>query len=694
MSTPSNMTSQITFDALAKRTDLMFALAFMSVMAVLILPMPKFLLDFSLAISIAFSFLILMTALFISKPLEFSSFPTVVLVATMVRLSLNVASTRLILGHGHEGTQAAGRVIEAFGHFVMGGNFVIGVIIFAILLIINFIVITKGSSRIAEVSARFSLDAMPGKQMAIDADLSSGLIDENEAKRRRKELEGESTFFGSMDGAAKFVRGDAIAGLLITFINVIGGIIIGVAQQGMTLSNAAHSYLILSVGDGLVTQIPAIIVSIAAGMMVSKAGIEGTTDKALFSQLSAYPSALGMSSFLMASLAFLPGIPLLPFLSLSLLTGIGAWVMNQKPAQTDPQNNPAVLASPQEPPKENVLQQVDAIRVELGYGLLSLVNGDQKNKGLSEQIKTLRQQMQAEMGIILPSVRIQDNLELPPDGYSIKIKEIEAGSGTLRPGQYLVMDPEGNPIDLPGEKTTEPSFGLQALWVDAETKERAHNYTVVDPCMVLTTYLAEIVKDNISDLLSYGDTQKILDQIPESYKKLLNDIVPINITTGGIQRVLQSLIHERVSIRDIGTILEGIAEATGFAKNTSTITEHVRYKLSRQISHNNIDEKGTLPILSLSPEWEEAFTKSLHGEGDGRYLAMAPTETHMFMKKIAAEYERLALVGEMPVLLTSSPIRVYVRSLTERVKPAISVMNHNEIHPKCKLRHLGQVKMG
>lgn len=702
----SNTSTSNGFDlaALSQRTDLMFAVAFMAVIAVLIMPLPKFMLDTCLAISIAFSFMILMTALFIEKPLEFSSFPTILLVSTMLRLSLNVASTRLILSHGHEGTNAAGRVIEAFGHFVMGGNFVIGIIVFIILLIVNFIVITKGSSRIAEVSARFSLDAMPGKQMAVDADLSSGLIDEDEAKRRRKELEGESNFFGSMDGAAKFVRGDAIAGLLITLINIIGGIIIGVVQQGITLSDAAHSYLILSVGDGLVTQIPAIIVSTSAGMMVSKAGVEGTADKAMFQQLSANPSALGMSSFLMGCIALLPGMPMLPFIALSGLTGFGAWFMNEKQksdqkiiqkkekADKAKEKEKALEAQTQ----EDTLSPVDSIRIEMGFGLLSLLNGDAKRKALSEQIKVLRKQMLGDIGIILPSVRIQDNLQLDKEAYSIKIKEIEAGSGSLRPNHYLVMDPETNDIDIPGEKTTEPSFGLPALWVGEEYKNQAEekHYTVVDPAMVLATHLSEIVKDNIGELLSYGDVQKVLDQVPESYKKLLADIVPVNITVGGIQRVLQSLVSERVSIRDIGTILEGIAEATGFSKNTDGIAEHVRHKLSRQISFGNLDDNGILPVLTLAQEWEEAFHRSIAGDNDNRYLAMAPTESHLFMRKVADEYDRLTMIGEMPVLITSSPIRLHVRSLTERVRPAIQVMSQNELHPKCKIRNLGQINMG
>ncbi|MBP9752575.1 MAG: flagellar biosynthesis protein FlhA [Proteobacteria bacterium] len=712
-----NVLQNFNVNQIGSRTDLIFAFAFITVMAVLIIPMPRFMLDFSLALSITFSVLILMTALFIQKPLEFSAFPTVLLVATMLRLSLNVASTRLILSHGHEGTQAAGRVIEAFGHFVMGGNFVIGVIVFTILLIVNFIVITKGSSRIAEVSARFSLDAMPGKQMAIDSDLSAGLIDEKDAKKRRKELESETNFFGAMDGSAKFVRGDAIAGLLITLINIIGGIIIGVVQQKMNFSDAARSYLVLSVGDGLVTQVPALLVSTAAGMMVSKAGVEGSADKALFNQLSAYPAALGMSSVLSGFLALIPGLPILPFMSLSVLTGVGAWFANQQYAIRKQQeeydemvrnaeraahgakhstpSTQTIQAPEYKDINLNTLASIDAIRLELGYGLLPLLDGTAESKGLSDQIKALRQQMLNEIGIILPSVRLQDNLQLSQFAYSIKVKEIEAASGELRPNSWLVMDPEAKPITLVGEDTIEPSFGLPAKWVDERVKAEAESlsYTIVEPVMVLATHLAEIVKDNIGEILSYTDVQKILDNISDSYKKLLNDIVPVNITVGGIQRVLQNLVTERVSIRDIGTILEGIAEATAFAKNTMTITEHVRYRLARQISFSHLDDFGMLSIISLSPEWEEAYQRSIVGDHDNRYIAMSPIESHLFMKNLGEEYDRLALMGEFPLLVTSSAIRPFVRSLTERVRPSIVVISHNEIHPKCKIRNLGSLKM-
>ena len=451
------------FNAL-RRGDIALALGVTAILVVLILPMPSWLLDLSLAVSMTFSVLILMTVLFIGKPLEFNSFPTVLLIATMMRLALNLASTRLILADGHKGTDAAGKVIEAFGSFVMSGNFVIGIIIFGILVIVNFIVITKGSGRIAEVSARFSLDAMPGKQMAIDADLSAGLIDENTARTRRKELEDESNFFGSMDGAAKFVRGDAIAGLMITFINVIGGIIIGVAQQGLTFGEAAETYTILTVGDGLVSQIPALIVSTGAGLLVSKSTATGTMDEALIGQLGGYPRALGLSSFLMLSLALLPGIPAVPFLALAGLAGAGAWFASKKKSRataSEARDLAAKTAAPvAEEPISNALQ-IDQVRLELGYGLLPMING-QGGQRLTDQIKSLRRQLAQEIGFVMPSVRIQDNLQLPANSYVIRVKEIEAGRGELRPNMMLVMDPRGEKIPLPGEDTVEPTFGLPA----------------------------------------------------------------------------------------------------------------------------------------------------------------------------------------------------------------------------------------
>jgi len=678
------------------RSDIGLALGVVCILVVLILPMPSWLLDFSLAISITFSVVILMTCLFISKPLDFSSFPTVLLIATMLRLSLNLASTRLILSEGHTGPDAAGHVIEAFGSFVMGGNFVIGIIVFSILVLVNFIVITKGSGRIAEVAARFSLDAMPGKQMAIDADLSAGMIDENTARKRRKELEDESGFFGSMDGASKFVRGDAIAGLLITFINIIGGIIIGVAQEGLSFAEAANSYTLLTVGDGLVSQVPALIVSVAAGLLVSRGGLTGTTDKALLSQLGGYPRALAVSSFLLIGLSLLPGVPMIPFLILAGGTGYSAFVMNKRQDVQKHEEEQLLIenqttAVPVEEPISTALA-IDDLRLELGYGLLTLIN-ETEGYRLTDQIKALRRQIASEMGFVMPSVRILDNMQLPANNYLLRVKEVEAGAGDVRPNNLLIMDPQGLPIDLPGEETTEPTFGLPAVWVDDGQKEEAsfRGYTVVDPATVITTHLTEILKDHMPDLLSYAETQTLLDGLPVENQKLVADLIPTLISVSGVQRILQSLLSERVSIRDLPTILEGISEATGYTQNINHITEHVRARLARQISAVNTADDGYIPLITLTPQWEQNFAEAIIGQGEERQLSMAPSMLQDFIANVRDIFDTLASQGHNPVMLTSPAIRPYVRSIVERFRPTTVVMSQNEIHPKAKLKTLSQV---
>ncbi len=683
------------FDAL-RHGDVALALGIACILVVLILPMPSWMLDIGLAVSMTFSVLILMTVLFIARPLDFSSFPTVLLIATMLRLSLNLASTRLILANGHEGPDAAGQVIEAFGNFIMGGNFVIGVIVFAILVIVNFIVITKGSGRIAEVSARFSLDAMPGKQMAVDADLSAGLIDEATARSRRKTLEDESNFFGSMDGAAKFVRGDAIAGILITFINIIGGIVIGVAQNDLSFGEAGEVYTLLTIGDGLITQIPAIIVSTAAGLLVSKSSAEGSTDKALFSQLGGYPKALGLSSFLMFSLALLPGIPVVPFMLLAGVAGGLAWRVTragdiQAEAEAKAEAVEAEAVPVAEEPISNALQ-IDNLRLELGYGLLPMINSEVGQR-LTDQIKALRRQLAQDAGFVLPSVRIQDNLQLPANTYVIRVKEIEAGRGELRPSMLLVMDPKGDPIPLSGEETIEPTFGLPAMWVESGAREEAlfRGYTVVDPPTVITTHLTEVVKDNMAELLSYAETQKLLDELDEEQQKLIADMVPAQISIGGLQRVLQNLLDERISVRDLPSILEGVSEACGFTRNVTLITEHVRTRLARQISNANINGEGFIPMLTLSPQWEQAFAEAIVGDGDERQLSMAPSQLQEFIRVVRAGFEQHAMMGETPVLLTSPAIRPFVRSIVERFRSATVVMSQNEVHPKIQIKTLGQI---
>ncbi|MEP3074048.1 flagellar biosynthesis protein FlhA [Maricaulis sp.] len=682
------------------RGDVALAVGILAILVMLLLPMPRMLLDFSLAISISVSVLVLMTALFIKKPLEFSAFPAVLLITTLLRLGLNIASTRLILSRGHEGTNAAGEVIEAFGAFVMQGNVVIGVIVFSILVIVNFVVITKGSGRIAEVAARFTLDAMPGKQMAIDADLSAGLINEDEARKRRSELEGESNFFGAMDGASKFVRGDAMAGLMITAINLIGGIIIGVVQSGMSFPDAASAYSTLTIGDGLVSQIPALIISVAAGLLVSKAGVDGEADKAVFGQLTANPQGLGLVSGVALMVGILPGMPFLPFALMAAGAGSLAWMnrdiverkaREEEEAKAGKVAEEAASKSSGDAPIEESLA-IDELKIELGYGLLPLIN-DVDGRKLTDQIKALRRSLAEEMGFVTPAVRIVDNMALGNNEYTIRIKELEAGRGELRLHKLLVMDPAGLPIDMPGEHVKEPTFGLPATWIDEGMREEAtfRGYTIVEPAAVLVTHLTEQLRENMADLLSYAEVEKLIDKLSKEHKKLVDDIAPAQISRAGIQRVLQSLIRERVSIRDLSTIMEGIAEASATTQHLDAIVEHVRTRLARQICHANKSFDGNLPVLALGPQWEQAFIESLIGEGDRKQLALAPSKLHDFVAAIRNSFETASAQGQVPVLLTSPMIRPYVRSLVERFRPQTVVISQNEIHPSARLKTLGHV---
>jgi len=687
-----------------KRGDIAMAAGIMLIVVGLILPLPPMLLDMMLGLNVTISVLILMVVLFIEKPLELSSYPTILLITTLLRLSLNMASTRLILTHGHEGTTAAGHVIEAFAGFVMGGDFIIGVIVYAILTIVNFKVITAGSGRIAEVAARFTLDAMPGKQMAIDADLSAGMIDETTARAKRKELEDESAFFGSMDGASKFVKGDAVAGLMIMFINIIGGVALAVLRYDMPVLQALDTFTKLTIGDGLVSQIPALVISISAGFLVSKAGTGGSTDKAVVGQLTGHVSALGLSAGAIGILALMPGMPMLPFLPVIGAVGAAAYYLPKIRAKKEAEEaqaaaeeaagmGPGGPAPVADEPISTALA-IDLIRLELGYGLLSLINQPQAGSHrLTDQIKGLRRQIASEVGFVMPAVRIQDNLQLPPSAYIIRIKEIEAGRGDIRPNMLLVMDPRGEAMSLPGEQTVEPTFGLPAIWIEPGYREEAlfKGYTVVDPSTVITTHLTELIKDNMPELLSFTETQKLLDELDKEHQKLVADVVPQQITVGGLQRVLQNLLAERVSVRDLATILEGVSEAASQTRSITQITEHVRTRLSRQICDANINEMGFIPLVTLSPEWEQAFAESLVGDGDDRQLTMAPSRLQQFITSVRQTFERHAMMGETPVLLTSPLIRPFVRSIVERFRPATVVMSQNEIHPKAKIKTLGQI---
>jgi len=692
------------FMNLGKYTDMFFALGVFCILLVMLVPINKGLLDFLLSISITLGILILLNVLFIQRPLDFNSFPTVLLIAAMFRLSLNIATTRIILSEGHNGPDAAGHVIQAFGTMVTGGNIVIGAIVFIILTIINFVVITKGSGRVAEVSARFSLDAMPGKQMAIDADLSAGLIDEATARRRRKDLQDESTFYGAMDGASKFVRGDAIAGIIITFVNFMGGIIIGIIQRSLSFSQAIHTYTILTIGDGLVSQIPALIISTAAGLLVTKSGALGSADKAVMGQLGKFPKAMAMVSGITFFLAFMPGLPMIPFFLISIVSGLSAYYLFKTPMEDEESKSfKAEQAKKAEQTKkeddalkpEKELEKalkIDIITLELGYGLLSLINYG-KGQKLTDQVKALRTQIARELGFVLPSVRIQDNMQLPANDYVIKIKELESGRGTVYSDRMMVINPTGGKIDIAGIDTKEPTFGLPAKWVEDSKREEASfkGYTVVHPPTVITTHLTELVKENIAELLSYSETKKLLDGLDESHKKLVEDIIPSQISVAATQKILQRLLSEGISIRDLPTILEGIAEVAKLSNSTMLITEHVRTRLARQISFTYSNDKHELLTLTLSPAIEQSFAESLIGSGEEKQLAMAPSKLQEFIAKTRNTLESLAIKGQTPVLLVSPGIRPYVRAIIERFRPQTIVISQNEIYPKIRINSAGVI---
>lgn len=668
------------------RKDLLFAAGIAIIILILILPMPTWLLDISLTISITFSVLILMTVIFIERPIDFSVFPTILLVSTMLRLSLNLASTRLILAHGHEGLSAAGQLIKAFGMLIMGGNFVIGIIVFAILIIVNFVVITKGSGRIAEVSARFTLDSMPGKQMAIDADLSAGLIDEATAKQRRRELEIETNFFGAMDGAAKFVRGDAIAGLLITFINIIAGMIIGIVQQGISFQEASTTYTLLTVGDGLVSQVPSLIVSTASGMLVSKAGSDVSTDKALFSQLGSYPSAIGMSAFLMLCFTLLPEIPKLPFLLISAILGYLAFVITkceEKAIEQAQKQEQEIQKSDEEEIADNL--KMENIKIELGIGLLSLMKEDSPINIISK-IKILRKEMALNMGFIIPQVRIKDNFQNDNNQFSIKIKDLLVIKGNVYPNKYMIVN-GSHDVDIEGINDKDPYFNIDVVWVDETKKDDAEEsgYHLIDPASVIITSLSQVLQTHIHEIFSYSDTTVLLDQMDDAHQKLLKDIVPSQISVTLIQRVLQDLLSEGVAIKDLGTIIEGIAEISAYVKSPNQIIEHVRTKLKRQITSSVIADDGAMHIIAIDPVVEQNFINSLIGDNDNKQIGVPPTELQQFIFNLSNAYSKSLNEQGNAAIVVSDVLRRPIRTLTERAIPEAKVLSQNEISPRTKL---------
>lgn len=675
--------------------DAFFAGGIVAMLTILFLPIPPILIDLGLAFSIALSALILMVALWIQRPLDFSAFPTVLLIATILRLALNVATTRLILSRGGEGEQAAGHVVAGFSKFVMGGDFVIGLIIFAILVTVNFVVITKGATRIAEVGARFTLDAIPGKQMAIDADLSAGLIDDKEAQRRRRELEEESSFFGAMDGASKFVRGDAIAGLIITAINIFGGIIIGVTHHGLTLSRAADVYTKLSVGDGLVTQMPALIVSLSAGLLVSKGGTRGSAEQAVLRQLGGYPRAVSAASLMMFVLALMPGLPMAPFV---LLGGVMAFVGYSLPKrQAAAQQKEAARKAEeraQSDAKESVKESLKTAEIELSLGSHLSVHLLGSRNELAHRVSKIRKKFAKQYGFVVPEIKLSDNLSIDPKSYQIRIHDTRVAHGELRIGEVMVLvDKDGKP-DVPGDEVIEPAFGMKALWVtEAFTDEvRRQGCKPVDNLSVLLTHLSEVLRANLSQLLSYKDMRGLLDRLEPEYKRLVDDLCPSQISYSGLLAILKILLGERVSIRNLHLILEAIAEIAPHVRRSEQVAEHVRMRLAQQIC-GDLSDNGVLNVLRLGNRWDLAFHQSLKRDGKGDVVEFDadPRLIEQFATEASAAIRKFTEDGTSVVLAVTPEARPYVRMILERVFPTLPILSHVEVARSAEIRALGAI---
>lgn len=678
--------------------DVLFAVGVLCILTILLLPLPPVILDIGLATSIAFAVLILMVALWIDRPLDFSSFPTILLIATMLRLALNIATTRLILTHGSEGHDAAGHVIAGFANFVMGGDFVIGLVVFVILITVNFVVITKGATRMAEVGARFTLDAIPGKQMAIDADLSAGSISETEAQRRRSELEEESAFFGAMDGASKFVRGDAIAGIVITAVNIFGGIIIGVTRHGISLGEAADVYVKLSVGDGLVTQVPALIISLAAGLLISKGGTRGSAEKAVVGQLSYYPRALLMASLVLILLALAPGLPFLPFALLAASLGFIAYIIPvrraEEIARSKAKSDEAEATAIAEE-KQSVRKYLKVAEIEVCLGkqlssVMLLAHGQ-----LATRVVKMRRKFAEQYGFVIPDIRLTDDVRIAPKDYLIRMSGTTVAHGSLRPGDVLVVTGDGKGPDVPGlDETKEPAFGMKAVWVPeiVADKVRRDGFKPIDIQSVLLTHLAETIRNNLSQLLSYKDVRRMMEGLEPEYKRLLDEIVPSMISFSGLQAVFKLLLAERVSIRNLHLILEAIAEVLPHARRSEQISEHVRVRLASQIC-GELAEDNVLNVLRLGARWELAFHQAIKRDGKGEVIEfdMEPRLIEQFGSELAKFIGNLKDTGQRYALVVSPESRPFVRMMTERLFSTLAVLSHAEIARGIQLRALGSI---
>jgi flagellar biosynthesis protein FlhA len=684
------------FEKYSKNVDLLMAIGLVGILAVMIIPLPPILLDLSLTFSLGLSLLVLLVAVYTDRSLDFSVFPSLLLMTTLYRLALNVATTRLILTEGHKGTSSVGDVIEAFGHFVVGDNYVIGFIVFIILVVINFIVITKGSGRVAEVAARFTLDAMPGKQMSIDADLNAGLITEQEARKRRKDIEAEADFYGAMDGASKFVRGDAIAGIIITLVNIVGGLLIGILQRGMDLSTAAKAYTMLTIGDGLVTQIPALIISTAAGIVVTRNSSTKNMGTEVASQLFLKPRAVAVVSGILLALALVPGLPTIPFLAMSIVLGVIAWVTKRYGDERAEKERRSVEEEALKPKRdiiENMLP-LDLIELEVGYGLINVVESNQSGD-LLERIVSIRKQFALDLGIVVPSIHIRDNLQLEPGEYRIMIKGNKVAGGTLRSESLLAMDPGNVSRPVIGSPTKEPAFGLDALWIAKSQKEEAElaGYTVVDLPTVMATHITEVVRSHAFELFGRQEASTLIDNFKKSFPKVVEDLIPNLLPFGGVVRVLQNLLKEQISIRDLLTIFETLADEAPKSKDPEVLTEAVRRGLARTITGKFRSDGEKVSVITLDPGLEELISNSLLQTEQGIQLVMDPRTAQDLINRVARTIERHPEIAAQPILLTSPTARRHLHKLITRFIPQLAVLSHNELSPDAQVMAVGTVEM-
>ncbi len=680
--------------SLVKHPDVLMSVGVVAILMVMLLPLPRFVLDLLLSFNITLSIIILLVGMQVRKPLEFSVFPSILLMVTLLRLSLNVASTRLILLHGSEGVSAAGEVIRAFGNFVVGGNYTVGLVVFMILVVINFVVVTKGAGRVAEVAARFTLDAMPGKQMSIDADLNAGLINDTEARRRRREIAEEADFYGSMDGASKFVRGDAVAAVIITLVNILGGLTIGVLQQGMSLAAAAQTYTLLTVGEGLVAQVPALIVSTAAGIVVTRAASEANLGFEITRQILISPKAVGTSAGILLALGLVPGLPHFAFLALGGTVGWVAYQLHLREAALA-QAPPEPAAAPAAEEAVTRVTPLDLMEVQVGYGLIGLVEGA-RGGALLDRVKGLRRQFAETMGFVLPPIHIRDNLQLKPNEYAVLVKGVEIARSDVMPSHVLAIDPgtaQKNVVH--GIATKEPAFGLPALWLSESLREQAQlaGYTVVDPVSAMATHLSEIVKRHAHELLGRQEVQGLLDELARAHPKLVEELVPNLLSLGSIVRILAHLLREGVPIRDLRSILEAIADHAGSTKDPDILTEVARQALGRTITRQYMGVDGTLPVIGLDPRLDRTLADQANAVPQGSAWSVDPLLSQKLLTALKQAAERMAGRGHQPVILCSPSLRRHLRKLTDRILHAVPVLGLNEIDSIVRLQAVETIRL-